>query len=117
MIADAVRLENDEHHYTLVIEDEMGTHVFAVDPRDVLDAVEGYRQHLEEGAAIGREFQAAGGRSWEAQKAIELSTWNTQDPEGELDVILEQVDLARKARREGGIPDPIFHNAPGDEAA
>jgi hypothetical protein len=106
-IADSVRLENDEATYTLIIEDDMGSHSFEVNPDDVLQAVEGYRQHLAFGESVRVERERAHGISWEEYRIGLART----DPEW-VDEMLAQADHSRKAARESY---PRFHDA-GDES-
>lgn len=95
MTAHSVLLENDEGHYSLIIEDDLGSHIFAVNPQDVLDAVAGYRAHLAEGEAVRAERAAAGGISWAAYTEARERTDSDWDQN-----LAELGDHLRKQERE-----------------
>lgn len=87
---DSIRLENDESAYTLVLDRDGDKWYFDVDPQDLLDAVEGYRQHLAGGESV--RVERAGGVFWTA---------HIEDERELADEALRVgADLARKAVRE-----------------
>ena len=99
-IAHSVRLENDEGYYYLVIDNDDGTRVFQVDPDDVLQAVEGYRQHLIEGEGVRQERERAGGISWREY----AHGFERTDPDW-ADALAANADHSRKAERENDYRD------------
>ena len=90
-----IRLENDEGHYTLLLEDSFGTHMYHVDPDMLVEACGPYLAHLAEGEAVRAEYEASGRMSWDAYRASQART----DPEY-IEALAVSGDLLRKQEKE-----------------
>jgi hypothetical protein len=88
-------LENDEAAYSLVLEDDDGSHIFRVDPQMLHDALAGWREHMAEGERVRQEYRAAGQIAW-------AEALRRTDPEfvDEWEAARENADHSRKAARE-----------------
>ena len=98
-MVDDIRLESDEGHWTLVLDDVNGTHVFPVDPQMVDDALNPWRMHELEGEAARREMERL---TWDPWKSA-AEAYSCHDPEGDfVEMLREQGDALKTRRKEQG---------------
>ena len=101
---DHAYLASDEGTWTLVLEDQNGTHLFPCEPALLDDALAPWRAHEFEAEVVRAEREAAGRQPWAAFACV--------SPEDDwVEMMREQGDLLRKREREGAMVDP------GDESA
>lgn len=109
---DDVRLEHDSdgtvESWTLVLEDDFGSHRFDVDPEMLLAALRPWVHAQIEGELVRRRRQKAGGVSWDGFRRSQART----DPEWS-DELAAAADHFRKFGREhraGAMVDPGDHS-------
>jgi hypothetical protein len=105
-VIDRISLDNDMGDYTLLLEDSFGTHHFHVDPDMLLEACQGYVEHLAVGESVRADHAAY-------KRTGYLPAYVCPDPEGDwIEMQREQADLLRKRVRENPVHIDVD---PGDE--